>query len=113
MGLETCPCLKLPTDSAEEPKIVTGAIETGYLIANKADPIVLPASQGFPKTRAMLWDRLLALKLNRAPCPSYNGFTLETLWQDLTYKEKVKSIIGTIIRIYKKKLKKKHDITFT
>lgn len=95
-------------------KIINSAIAKSYLIAEKADPLILPASQkGFPKARAMLWGRLKTLQFCGVPYPSYSNFSLMELWQnELSGKEKVKVILGTIRRIYKKKLKRKQDIYF-
>jgi len=95
-------------------KIIDGAIAAGYLVAEKKTPLILPASQPFfPKGRAMLWGRLRSLKLTNAPCPAYNGFSLSALWKDdVTIKDKVKTIWGTIKRIFKKKLKMKQNIMF-
>jgi coenzyme F420 hydrogenase subunit beta len=91
--------------------IVQRAIKEGYLIAEKSDPSILPASQGFSEARSMLWGRLLALKLNGAPYPSFNGFNLQVLWKnDLSLKEKIKSILGTMKRIYTKKLQKRQQV---
>jgi coenzyme F420 hydrogenase subunit beta len=95
--------------------IVERAIAAHYLTAEKVDPLFLPASQpNLLKTRAMLWGRLLALKLLRAPCPSYNGFALALSWnKNLILREKVQSLLGTMKRVYKKRLKKKQPLSFT
>jgi coenzyme F420 hydrogenase subunit beta len=87
-------------------EIIGRALNAGYLTAEEVDPGVLPASQpNLIKTRAMLWGRLLALKLNGVPCPTYSGFNLASSWKDdLTLKEKIQSIVGTTRRIYTKKL---------
>ena len=94
-------------------EIVERAIAAGFLTAEKVEPETLPASQpNLLKTRAMLWGRLAALKLCNAPCPSYTGFALMESWQKkLNFTEKIKSLLGTIKRIHKKELKKKHPIS--
>lgn len=95
--------------------IVERAIAAHYLTAKKVDPSVIPASQpNLLKMRARLWGRLMALKLLHAPCPSYNGFALAASWnRDLILGEKVQSLLGTMTRIYKKKLKKKQYLSFS
>jgi coenzyme F420 hydrogenase subunit beta len=88
--------------------IIEKAISAGYLILEKADPKILPASQpGFPFARSALWGRLFALRLSGAPIPSYKGFSLLDSWiKDLNLKNKAKSIIGTFKRVKKKHLRK-------
>lgn len=89
-------------------RIIQRALNAGYLIAEEMEPGVLPASQpNLLRTRAMLWGRLMALKLNGVPCPTYKGFHLASSWKNnLTLKEKALSVLGTFKRIYKKRLKK-------
>ena len=95
-------------------KILNKAITSGYLSAQKVDSSSLQASQpNLLKTRAMLWGRLLTLKLNHVPYPSFEGFSLYTSWKnELSLREKIKTFVGTIKRIYKKRLKIKQTITF-
>lgn len=90
-------------------KILDGAVAEGYLVAQKKKPEALPASQkNLEKTRARLWGQLLALKFIRAPCPDYVGFNLFHKWlSTLSFFEKIKSVLGTIKRVYAKKIKKK------
>lgn len=93
-------------------RIIEQAISTGYLIANKVDSELLPASQpNLLKTRARLWGQLVALRLFQAPVPSYQGFPLfSAWWRYLTPKEKILSIAGTVKRIYAKKIKKRINV---
>ncbi|MDX9835208.1 MAG: Coenzyme F420 hydrogenase/dehydrogenase, beta subunit C-terminal domain [Desulfobulbus sp.] len=95
--------------------IVEKAIAAHYLTAEKVDPLFLPASQpNLLKTRAMLWGRLMALKLFLAPCPCYEGFALAGSWnRELSLKEKMQSLLGTMNRIYKKRLKERQHLSFT
>jgi len=88
-------------------KILDGAIAEGYLVAEKKDAEVLPASQpNLLQTRGRLWGQLLVLKLLGVPCPDYRGFHLFQNWRkQLSFIQKVKSIIGTLKRVYVKKLK--------
>jgi len=92
-------------------EVLKGAIAKGYLIAEKKEAQVLPASQpNLQKTRSRLWGQLTALKLLGVPCPEYSGFSLMSNWKEgLSVSEKVKSILGTMKRVYVKELNKKQD----
>ena len=94
-------------------QIIEQAISAGYLIAKQVDSAMLPASQpNLLKTRARLWGQLLALRLFRAPCPSYQGFPLFTAWWGcLNAREKFLSFAGTIKRIYAKRVKNRHPMS--
>jgi len=100
------------TESGRE--IFNKAISAGYLIAEIVEAPTLPASQvNLQKAKSMLWGRLLALRMLHAPYPSYHGFALSTSWhKELSLKNKIKTYLGTIKRIYKKKLKMKHVMSF-
>jgi coenzyme F420 hydrogenase subunit beta len=93
-------------------KLIERAIKSGYLVAQEADPEILPASQpNLLQTQTMLWGRLLALKLFGAPCPTFHGFSLHSLWRrELTLKEKSLSVLGTVRRIYSKKLNRPQQV---
>lgn len=95
-------------------RIIEGAISTGYLVAEKVDPALLPASQpNLLKTRARLWGQLLALGLLRAPAPSYPGIKLfAPWWNHLTSKEKIHSVLGTIKRVYLKKITRQLNMEY-
>ncbi len=93
-------------------QIIDRAIAAGYLTAEKKEAEILPASQpNLLKTRARLWGQLTALKLFRVPHPIYNEFALRSAWlNNLTLSEKINSILGTVKRVYIKKLKEKQII---
>lgn len=92
--------------------VVEGAIASGYLIAKVVDPEILPQSQiNLKKARAALWGRLFALKMLGVPTPGYSNFGLFSSWvETLPLKMKIKSILGTVKRIFVKKLYKKQDV---
>ena len=94
--------------------IIESAIAAGYLSAEKVDFSLLPASQpNLLKTRARLWGQLVPLWLFHAPTPSYRGFSLFTAWwRNLTYRDKIHSVLGTVKRIYMKKIKKRMDMYY-
>ncbi len=93
-------------------EIVERAIAAGYMDAVAVEPDILPRSQvNLELGRANLWGRLLTLKLMNAPHPIYRNFGLFQPWMSrLSIKEKVKSVLSTVKRIFVKKLKKKQDI---
>jgi coenzyme F420 hydrogenase subunit beta len=95
-------------------RIIEKAISAGYLIAEKVDPGLLPASQpNLLKTRARLWGQLLALRLLRAPAPSYRGFNLfSAWWHNLTFREKMLSVPATMKRIYLKRIKQRMNMVY-
>ncbi len=89
--------------------VLQRAIADGYLIAEKRNEEVLSASQfNLEKARARLWGQLVALKICRVPYPNYSGFSLYHCWRhNLTFTEKVRSILGTVKRVFVKKLREK------
>lgn len=90
-------------------KAVLAAEAAGYVTLIQNDPTLLPRSQpNLLKTRANLWPRLLVLKLLGAGVPKYIGFPSFKFWvSELTFKEKRKSILSTITRIFRKQLNKR------
>jgi coenzyme F420 hydrogenase subunit beta len=87
-------------------QIIEEAAKVGYIVLEKNDSQLLPKSQpNLLKARGSLWGRLLALKAMGAASPNYEGFELFQFWlSELTFKEKVQSIFGTIKRIFTKGL---------
>jgi coenzyme F420 hydrogenase subunit beta len=86
-------------------RIVEGAIEAGYLRMTKAEPWKVSASQrGLLQKKASIWGRLLAMRLAGIPAPRYPGLNLLPLWQKLPFKQKFKSVVGTLTRIIQRKL---------
>lgn len=85
-------------------RIIEEAICDGYVILEKANPDIISRSQtSLLFKRRNLWARLLALKLFRCPVPVYKGFSLYQDWKKLSFKNKVKSFVGTIRRIVQRK----------
>ena len=59
-------------------------------------------------------DNRLELDLGLRSGNNYNGFKLAASWStDLSFGEKVQSVLGTMKRIHKKRLKKKQHLSFT
>lgn len=80
------------------------AISKGYVTAEKADPEIIYRSQkNLLSKRQAIWGRILAMKLMRIPTPKLEGFYLWENWLDLSSKEKVQSVAGTLKRIFQRK----------
>jgi coenzyme F420 hydrogenase subunit beta len=90
-------------------EIIQAAVAAGYVVLENRDPTLLPKSQqNLLATRSALWGRLLALRLGGAPLPKYEGFSLFKLWlRELTIREKMQSLYGTVKRMVSKELRKK------
>jgi coenzyme F420 hydrogenase subunit beta len=83
--------------------IVRGAIESGYVTLESAEPKILEDSQkGMSLKRGTIWGRLITMKLLLVPTPRYNGFYLFKNWWGLPMKEKVRSLLGTARRIVRR-----------
>jgi len=80
--------------------ILAGAMEAGYVILKKAHPSILEKSQrDVLQKRGAVWGRILAMKMFGIPTPKFQGFFLFENWRRLSFKEKIKSTLGTVKRI--------------
>lgn len=83
------------------------AIDKGYITAKTSDPkIVFLSQSNLLGKRQAIWGRLLSLKMLRAHCPNIDGFHLFENWLDLPFKEKIKSVVGTVRRIIQRNYRK-------
>lgn len=89
-------------------RFLESAIGGGFMAIEREGADLLPASQpNLLKARGSLWGRLVALRLSGAAAPSYRGFNLMCLWvRELTTREKISSIAGTIRRVFRRRLRK-------
>jgi coenzyme F420 hydrogenase subunit beta len=89
-------------------KIVEGAIQAGYLVAEPAGVDSVVASQGSDRglirSRSEVWGRLLALWFLRIPRPIYRGASIFSAWLSIPFGRKLRSIGGTAARVFRKKL---------
>lgn len=76
------------------------AIASGYIEAKNVDSSLLPKSQAnLLKVRGAVWGRTTALRMIGGWVPRYTGMAqLPFWWRDLTLREKLRSIFGTIYR---------------
>lgn len=93
-------------------QIIEDAATAGYLTLRRVEPRILPASQpNLLRTRGAVWGRLLALRLAGAPTPIYQGMEMLRFWlSELSFRDKLQSITGTLRRISRKKLKERHPV---
>jgi len=85
-------------------KILHRAIQTGYISLAPAPPWVLGQSQkALHNRRRHLWGRLLAMRAMRIPTPRYEGFFLFANWRELPVNSKIRSVLGTLKRIVRRK----------
>jgi len=85
-------------------RILHEAMEAGYVRLERAGIDTLPQSQrSLLERRRQLWGRLLALRTFHIPVPRYRGFSLFSNWRSLPISGKVRSVLGTVHRIHKRK----------
>lgn len=91
--------------------IVNAAARAGYLTLETQDNSLLPRSQpNLLSTRGRLFGQQLALRLAGAPTPTYRGFFLARAWRRLSAKDKARSILATLKRIPRKRLRQPVDV---
>ena len=93
--------------------ILERAIEEGYLVLAPANPDVLAASQPeLLKTRGTIWGRIWTTRLLGVAAPRYRGLPmLRFWWRELSGREKLQSVIGTIRRVFRKRLRHRLKLT--
>jgi coenzyme F420 hydrogenase subunit beta len=85
-------------------EIVQGALKAGYVVLEKSEPEILQVSQkNLLLKRGAIWGRLLAMKVFGLPTPRLNGFSLFSNWCGLPVLDQVRSVLGTVRRIIKRK----------
>lgn len=73
------------------------------LIPAKSE-VVLAAQSNLLQRRRELFGRLLALRLFLIPVPNFSGFSLFRSWMQLSFLTKVRTFLGTVKRIGKRRL---------
>lgn len=85
--------------------VVRQAMEAGYLKLTPAETWKLDRSQsGLARKKGSVWGRLFAMRLFGLPVPHYAHANLFRCWWRLNIREKFKSTLGTLRRIYSRKL---------
>lgn len=83
-------------------RAVREAVASGILIAERTDHKTLPASQpNLLDVRGNVWMRMLVSRLLGAAVPVYTNIpTARFWWSELTLIEKVRSVTGTVKRVF-------------
>jgi coenzyme F420 hydrogenase subunit beta len=85
-------------------RVVHEAIAAGYVRLERVGSDTLPRSQhSLLERRRQLWGRLLALRAFHVPVPRYRGFSLFSNWRSLPISGRVRSVLGTVYRIHKRR----------
>ena len=86
-------------------RILRNALELGYIKLTKSDAAaVLDAQKNLVNKYRNIFGRIMAMKLFLVPTPRYKGYQLLKSWRKLSFKHKVKSVLGTMKRIVLRKL---------
>lgn len=91
-------------------ELLRRAMDAGVMVAKPATYGQLVKSQeNLTRKRGAVWGRVLAFRLLGVPAPRYEGYSLFANWRELSMKEKLGSVVGTMRRIlqrgYHKKVK--------
>lgn len=81
-------------------RMLDRAVKAGFVQLSELTPDKLPRSQkSLLWRRQSLWGRFAAMRLMGVPIPHYQGFDLFGNWLQMSMKEKMRSIAGTLRRI--------------
>jgi coenzyme F420 hydrogenase subunit beta len=81
-------------------EILQKAVKAGYIELERAQPAVLSASQqSLLNKKKMLFGRLLMMRVMFTPTPRFKGFSLLSNWRQLSWSDKLRSVLGTLYRI--------------
>jgi coenzyme F420 hydrogenase subunit beta len=85
-------------------EVLRKAMKESYIQLHKVEPNTLPRSQkALLNRRRHLWGRLLAMWVMRVPIPHFEGFSMYSNWQELSFLDKICSVLGTFRRIISRK----------
>jgi coenzyme F420 hydrogenase subunit beta len=92
--------------------LLHAAAEARYVVLERSDPGLLPASQvNLLAGRGAVWGRLLGMALCGLPRPRYVGFSMYQYWRsELPLQEKLRSTLGTLRRIWTRRLYRRHPV---
>jgi coenzyme F420 hydrogenase subunit beta len=96
-------------------ELVEDAARHGYVTLTRTDVESILKSQGGTKgiagRRRAVWGRLFALRALGIPRPRYGReFRLFSAWMTLPLSQKLKSIGGTVLRAFRKRLFKAQEM---
>lgn len=88
------------------------AIAAGHVVAARVDPSLLPRSQpNLRRTRGAVWARILVSRLLGVAAPRYTNMPAWHLWLSLSPRDKARSVVGTVRRIRRRGLRRRHQPT--
>ena len=94
-------------------KILHAAREAGYVRLKQVRPEALVDSQiNLLHKRRAVWGRIAAMKCFGVPTPRLEGFSLFDNWRKLSWKEKLRSTLGTARRIITRQYYRKGKISY-
>jgi len=86
-------------------EIIEGAMAAGYLELKPAENWKLVKSQsGLVAKKGSVWGRRLAMRLFGLPVTRFEGLDLWPCWRPLSLGQKLRSTLGTIRRVLRRKL---------
>lgn len=85
-------------------EILKGAIAAGYLSMKRVDiQILINSQENLQQKRNAIWGRLFMMRIFGIPIPEYPGFFLFEQWLSSSVKQKIRSLLGTALRIIQRK----------
>lgn len=92
--------------------LVRGAIGAGYLQVEPAAKRTLPASQpNLLEVRGAVWGRVVTCRLMGVAAPVLVGLRTFPIWlRDLTFRQKLQSIVGMARRVHRKGLDRRRPV---
>jgi coenzyme F420 hydrogenase subunit beta len=92
-------------------EIIEGAIAAGYLTLTPAESWKLAKSQsGLAQKKGAVWGRRLALRLCGLPVTRLAGLDLWSCWRQLSVPEQIRSVLGSVRRIFARKLYRRLEL---
>ncbi len=85
-------------------EILSGAMRAGYVQLEPVNPESVALSQKWlERKRQELWGRLFMMKLAGIPSPEYENFDLHWHWKELSLRNKIRCLFGTLRRMIQRK----------
>jgi len=86
-------------------EMVEGAIDAGYVNLEVVPPRTLELSQReLQLKRGAIWGRVMTFKALGIPAPRLGGFSLFANWLRIPLIQKLRSVVGTVRRVYRRRL---------
>jgi coenzyme F420 hydrogenase subunit beta len=93
-------------------RILHSARETGYVrLKNVGTKALVDSQVNLLNKRRAVWGRLAAMRCFGLPIPRMEGFSLYDNWRKLSFKEQLRSTIGTAKRIITRRYYRKSDFS--